>query len=244
MTWHWTATADLAECTRLIGGADAERRGIASAHYAVGRDFAEGVDQYVSLDDRSWHAGRNQTLRYDGHAFSCDDDKGARTSIGIETVHLGYARDGVPVGSDGVVADTVDGGRRLRMAPWGDEQIEMMVAVGRDVIARWPHIGPRDHHGHHDLCPGYKVDVAGFPFARVLSGIYDRPVADVWSSTWTVQGRRFALRRLGFSVASMDGFWTRLDDLALRRFQHRVGLPANGFFTTAVAWALYDVYRT
>lgn len=63
VTWHWTATWDLAKCGRLLGGADALRRGLASAHYAVGRSFAEGVHRYVSLEDRSWHAGKNQTVR-------------------------------------------------------------------------------------------------------------------------------------------------------------------------------------
>ena len=240
VTWHWTATADLAECTRLIGGANAERKGLASAHYAVGRDFSEGVERYVSLDDRSWHAGRRQALCFDGRPLLSDDDKGARTSIGVETVHLGYARPGVEVGADAIVADTVDGARRLRVEPWGPEQVEMMIAVGREIVARWPHLGPRVHHGHHDLCPGYKVDVAGFPFARVLSGIYATPIADVWTPTWTVSGRRRILRRLGYPTAVVEGPWTRLDDLALRRFQTSVGLPPNGLLTTAVAWALYD----
>ena len=66
VTWHWTATYDLAACDRLLGGAEPERRGQASAHYAVGRSFAEGVSRYVSLANRSWHAGVEQKLRWDG----------------------------------------------------------------------------------------------------------------------------------------------------------------------------------
>ena len=240
VTWHWTATADLAECTRLIGGADAARRGVASAHYAVGRSFVEGVERYVALDDRAWHAGKNQVLRFDGQPYLSADDKGARTAVGVETVHLGYARDGVPAGPDALEVDTVDGRRRLRVDPWSEEQIVMMIAVGREIVERWPHLGPRVHHGHHDLCPGYKVDVAGFPFARVLSGIYDTVVPDVWTPTWTARGRRRALARLGYPTSPIDGVWTRLDDLGLRRFQRSVGLPPNGLFTTTVAWALYD----
>ncbi|MEM6454405.1 MAG: hypothetical protein AAF772_04855, partial [Acidobacteriota bacterium] len=43
VTWHWTATDDLATCRDLLGGTDAARRGLASAHYGVGRSFGEGV---------------------------------------------------------------------------------------------------------------------------------------------------------------------------------------------------------
>jgi hypothetical protein len=119
----------------------------------------------------------------------------------------------------------------------------MMIAVGREIVARWPQIGPRDHHGHHDLCPTWKTDPAGFPFARVLRGIYGDPgLPDVWSATWTAAGRRAALRRLGYATHHVidENVWWQSDDLALRRFQRAEGLPVNGFFTTSVAWRLYD----
>ena len=155
VTWHWTATWTLERCNQLLGGADAERRGQASAHYAVGRSFEEGVARYVSLDNRSWHAGFRQTLRFDGRPMTIQDEKGARTAIGVETVNIGYARheageEEVEAGPDWIRADTVDGGQRLVVQPWSDEQIEMMIVVGREIVERWPEIGPRHHHGHHD----------------------------------------------------------------------------------------------
>lgn len=245
VTWHWTATWTLERCNQLLGGAGAERRGQASAHYAVGRSFEEGVARYVSLENRSWHAGREQTLRYDGRPMLEADDKGARTAIGVETVTIGYARPGVEAAADWIEADTVDGAERLLVQPWSEPQIDMMIAVGREILGRWPDIGPRDHHGHHDLCPGYKVDVAGFPFARVLRGLYpDRHIPDVWSDSWTAPGRRRALARIGFpswNVTEPER-WTRADDLALRRAQRALGLHVDGLWTTAVAWAVYDAY--
>ncbi|MEM1177327.1 MAG: N-acetylmuramoyl-L-alanine amidase [Acidobacteriota bacterium] len=246
VTWHWTATRTLERCHQLLGGARAERRGQASAHFAVGRHADEGVARYVSLDDRSWHAGRAQTLRFDGQPYRGPDDKGARTAVGVETVHIGYARDGVEPGTDWLNADTVDGETRLRIAPWPDPQIDLMIGVGREIQSRWPHLGPRHHHGHHDLCPGYKVDVLGFPFARVLRGIYRDPeIPDVWSDTWTAAGRRRALRRLGFATGGglELNFWTRADDLTLRRAQRQLGLEPNGLWTTAVAWAVDDAIQ-
>jgi N-acetyl-anhydromuramyl-L-alanine amidase AmpD len=246
VTWHWTATRTREECDRLLGGPNAERRGVASAHYAIGRSFEEGISRYVALENRSWHAGKNQLLRWDGSAFGGDEDKGSRTTVGVETVNIGYAREGVPAGPDWTVADSADGRTRMKIAPWTAEQVEMMVLVGKEIVASWPEIGPRDHHGHHDLCPTWKVDPAGFPFAAVLRGIYDDPnLPDVWTPTWKVGGRREWLRRLGYAdhFVMDEDLWWQSDDLALRRFQRDEGLPANGFFTTFVAWRIFDWFK-
>ncbi|MEM6796062.1 MAG: N-acetylmuramoyl-L-alanine amidase [Acidobacteriota bacterium] len=259
VTWHWTATRTLERCRQLIGGPEAVLRGRASAHLAIGRSFAEGVDSYVSLNDRSWHAGRQQTLRWDGLPMAGEEEKGSRTSIGVETVNLGYARPAeegcrdpaaareeaseVAAEPDFLEAWTSSADRRLRVQPWSEEQIAMMIEVGRGITERWPHLGPRDHHGHHDLCPGYKVDVAGFPFARVLRGVYGPQVPDVWSPVWTPTGRRRALEALGFAgdeAPEAPEGWSRADDDALRRCQRALGLEENGLWTTAVSWAVYD----
>ena len=243
VTWHWTATASLARCDELLGGIAAERKGQASAHYGVGRNQAEGIHRYVSLDNRSWHAGKNQTLRWDGRPMASSDQKGARTCIGVETVNVGYAREEFPAAGDWVPAASVDGRLRMLVQPWTDEQVEMMIAVGREIVARWPGIGPGEHHGHHDLCPGYKLDVAGFPFARVVRGIYrDDSIPDVWSDVWMPRGRRHALRRLGYgpTPAADPQVWTRFDDLALRRFQSDHGLQPDGLWTTAISWRVWE----
>ena len=244
VTWHWTATWDLDHCTRLLGGADPERKGIASAHLAVGRSFEEGVHRYVSFDDRSWHAGKAQTLRWDGKPFTDPRYKASRTTLGIETVNIGYARDGVEPEADWIIADTPDGLVRRRIQPWSEEQVAMMVEVGRRIVARWPRLGPRDHHGHYDLCPGYKEDPIGFPFARVLRGIYDDPsIPDVWSAGWRVEGRQRLLDRVGAEPGPIDGVWGPRSDAALRRFQVQVGLAANGMWSTFVGWQLDDELR-
>ena len=240
VTWHWTATRDLAACDRLLGGAAAERRGQASAHYAVGRSFAEGVSRYVSPANRSWHAGVEQKLRWDGRP-SGNRTKGARACIGVETVSIGYARPGAPAGPDWIRAATPDGRRLLLVEPWTEEQIAMMAAVGREIAARWPDIGPRDHHGHHDLCPTWKQDVVGFPFARVLRAIYGDPdLPDVWSEVWLPEGRQRALAGLGFDPGPVDGVWGPRSDAALRAFQSAAGLEVNGWWTTWVCWAVHD----
>ena len=238
VTWHWTATWNLMECRDLIGQeASAGRKGHASAHYAVGRSFAEGVDRYVSLEDRSWHAGREQLLCWDGSAFTGAKDKGARTTIGIETVNIGYARRHVTAGRDWIAATAPNGRWRMRIQPWTEDQIEMMIAVGQEVQERWPHLRPEDHHGHSDLCPEYKTDPMGMPFARVLRGIYGDPeIPDIWTPFLTLNQRREALKRLGYDVSSENARgWREAYRVTLQRFQRDHGLVENGLWTVFVS---------
>jgi N-acetyl-anhydromuramyl-L-alanine amidase AmpD len=244
VTWHWTATKDLALCSRVLGGPNAERRGEASAHYGIGRTFNEGVDRYISIEDRSWHAGINQTLRWDGKPLRDNRFKASRTTIGIETVCIGFARTGIPAGNNWIDAADPNGRHIMKVQPWTDEQVAMMVAVGKEIITRWPHIGFRDHHGHHDICPGYKQDPVGFPFARVLREIYDNPkIPDVWTPLWMPLQRQNALLALGYSLGSLgaDGDWGRFSDAALRKFQRENGLLEDGMWTSFVNWKIYDV---
>src|SRR6266851_1608061 len=70
VTWHWAATWDLLTCSRVLGGKNPLRKGQASAHYAVGRSSQAGVNQYVTLENRSWHAGIEQLFRWDGQALT------------------------------------------------------------------------------------------------------------------------------------------------------------------------------
>ena len=118
----------------------------------------------------------------------------------------------------------------MRVEPWTDEQVEMMIAVGRQIVERWPNIGPRDHHGHHDLCPLYKLDPCGFPFARVLRGIYNDPtLPDVWTPFLTVSQRQRAMVALGEGPLEEDGRrWGQSSAAALRRLQGRLGMVVNG----------------
>lgn len=243
ITWHWTATRDLALCRATLGGANAERKGKASAHYGIGRTLAEGIDRYVSIENRSWHAGINQTIQWDGRPLQSGAYKGTRTTIGIETVNIGFAREGIAAGPDWIAAAEPNGRHIMKVQPWPAQQLEMMIAVGKEIVSRWPNIGVRHHHGHHDLCPTYKQDVAGFPFAAVLRGIYNDPhIPDVWSPFWMPRARQEALFALGYDLgpSGADGYWGRASDAALRKFQTDEGLLPDGMWTTFVNWKVYD----
>jgi N-acetyl-anhydromuramyl-L-alanine amidase AmpD len=241
VTWHWTVTWNLAVCRQVLGGRNAERRGVASAHYGVGRSFQEGVDRYVSLENRSWHAGKGQKLRWDGRALGDPNlYKGSRSTVGVETITIGAAEGSIKPKDDWIRTATPDG-MPLRVQPWTEEQIQMMIVVGQEIIKRWPHIQPRDHHGHHDICPGYKIDVAGFPFARVLRGIYGDPtIPDVWSPFETVTQRQRGLASLRYDVGTADGRWGPRSNAALLQFQAQNGLVPNGMWSTYVCRKMHE----
>lgn len=245
VTWHWTATWDLALCRRVLGGKTPERKGEASAHYGVGRTFAEGIDRYVTLANRSWHAGKEQLCRHDGTPFTDkQSQKGSRTTVGVETVNIGYARPGIPARADWIRVAKANGREIVQVQHWPDEQVEMMIEVGREIIGTFPSIGPRDHHGHHDICPTYKDDVIGFPFARVLAGIYPgQAIDDVWTPTSFPAQRQRILIALGHDLGNTgaDGKWGRLSDTALKDFQGRHGLEPTGHWSTFVSWKARDL---
>ena len=243
VTWHWTATTDLLTCSRVLGGKNPLRKGQASAHFGVGRTTQEGVHQYVTLENRSWHAGIEQRFRWDGQALTSANDKASRTTVGVETVSLGFARSGVPAAADWIDVDTPDGLTRLRVQPWTAEQVAMMIDVGRAIVATFPQIKPEHHHGHSDLCPTYKQDVLGFPFAGVLRGIYqDDTLPDVWTPFRTVLERQQALLALGYALgpSGADGDWGRLSRDALLKFHADSGLPAEPYWTTFTCRKAYQ----
>jgi len=243
VTWHWAATWDLLTCSRVLGGKNPLRKGQASAHFAVGRTAQEGVNQYVTLDNRSWHAGIEQLFRWDGQALTSASEKASRTTVGVETITIGFARDGVPAQADWIEVDTPDGLTNLRVQPWTDEQVAMMIAVGRDIVAKFPHIKPDGHHGHSDLCPTYKQDVLGFPFAKVLRGIYqDDTIPDVWTPFREVLDRQRALQTLGYDLgpSSADGDWGRHSRDALIKFHTDNELPASPYWTTFTCRKVYQ----
>lgn len=255
VTWHWTATWDRAYCDQLLGGGDALRKpkwnvkkqsweGGASAHFCVGRDEKEGISQYVSLENRSWHAGVGQSLRWDGKPVNWNGKwlSGSRTSIGIETVNVGYARPGISKKDNWIRVFSTNGQFEMWVPPWSEEQIDMMSFVGRKIVEKYPNIKYLDHHGHMDICPGYKEDCSmAFPFARVLSNIYGREIPDVWGKFKLIEQRQRALILLGYDLGSWgaDGDWGRMSDAALRQFQEDKGIVQNGLWTTFVCWEIY-----
>ena len=115
--------------------------------------FEDGrVAQLVPEDRRAWHAGRSSWF---------DDTDLNSASIGVEIVNPGH-----------------DGG----LPPFPDPQIDAVIALCRDVIARHA-IAPERILAHSDIAPGRKVDPGEkFPWARLAAagvGLWREPAPDM-----------------------------------------------------------------
>ena len=98
-----------------------------------------GIVQMVPEARRAWHAGAG--------SWKGDSDVNAR-SVGIEIVHPGHAG-GLP--------------------PYPEVQISAVIALCRDIGARWP-VPPERVLAHSDTAPGRKEDPGEtFPWARLAA---------------------------------------------------------------------------
>ncbi len=245
VTMHWAVTPTVAVCTKIIGGVNALRKGQASAHYCIGRSFEEGTARYVALENRSFHSQTGQTLRWNGQPMRTKRFSGINTTIGIETAHLGFATPPEIVAGQFVVA-AAPNGVSMDVQLWTDEQIAMIIAIGKEIVARFPGIGVRDWHGHQDVAPKRKIDVAGFPFARVLRGVYDDDsIPDVWTALWGVTARQKVLIALGHPLERFgaDGDWGNESRKALKAFQLQNGMVANVFWSTFTCWKVHELLQ-
>ncbi len=88
------------------------------------------------------------TKLYDGMVSSERyRDKGSRTTIGIETVNICYARKKVAAEQNWIICTTPNCKQKMLVQPWSEDQLEMMAFVGKEILSVWPHISPRNHHG-------------------------------------------------------------------------------------------------
>ncbi|YBV97848.1 N-acetylmuramoyl-L-alanine amidase [Phyllobacteriaceae bacterium JZ32] len=127
-------------------------KGPTSAHYLVPdptdptyiqAGFKEmRIFSLVDECDRAWHAG-----------VSAWEDRTSLndTSIGIETVNLARDDNGV-----------------FRFPPFQKAQIEVIIALARNILQRYPDITPTHVLGHSDIAVGRKSDPgAAFPWHQL-----------------------------------------------------------------------------
>lgn len=112
-----------------------------STHYLIG-DAPATVYQLVDEDRRAWHAGESE---WQGRTWL------NASSIGIELVNPGY----------------IDGPEGRRWYAYTDAQIEALVALLEDIMARHG-LKPGAIIGHSDIAPQRKVDPGPlFPWKRL-----------------------------------------------------------------------------
>ena len=186
------------------------------------------VFRLVDESQRAWHAGVSQWGGRD-NLNSC--------AIGIEIVNL--ARD--------------DGGV-FTFPAYAEEQIEVLIALVRDILGRYPQIGPSDILGHSDVAYWRKSDPGPrLPWQRLHeAGI------GAWfdESTRAMYQRRFCLglppeveverafQRYGYKPAQNR----RAFEQRTRAFQmHFRARDYGGFLdaqTCAILYALNEKYRS
>ncbi|KQS61684.1 N-acetylmuramoyl-L-alanine amidase [Methylobacterium sp. Leaf361] len=161
-----------------------------------------GIVQMVPEARRAWHAGAG--------AWKGETDVNSR-SIGIEIVHPGHAG-GLP--------------------PYPEPQVEAVIALARDILARWP-IPPERVLAHSDVAPERKEDPGEiFPWDRLAAaGVGHRvPPARLQD------GRFFARGDAGQPVEALQAMF------ALYGYD----LPVTGLFdarTQAVVTAFQRHFR-
>ena len=209
----------------------------ASAHYLLPDPDepvyrAAGYDELrafrlVGEDKRAWHAGVSH--------WAGGDNLNSR-SIGIEIVNL--ARDDAGVFS---------------FPAYGEEQIRVLIALLRDILGRYPQIGPTDILGHSDVAFWRKSD----PGPRLPWRCLHEAGVGAWfdESARAMYQRRFcvglppeveierAFQRYGYKPAQNRQAF----ELRTRAFQmHFRARDFCGFLdaeTCAILYALNEKYR-
>ncbi|WP_295799793.1 N-acetylmuramoyl-L-alanine amidase [uncultured Microbulbifer sp.] len=147
------------------------------------------VYQLVDEYRRAWHAGR-----------SAWEDRSQLNdhSIGIEIVNTAHCEP-PPESSPGAEPEAV-----CFFPEFDPEQIDLVIALSRDILARYPDITPTRVIGHGDIIPHYKIDPGPkFPWQKLAeAGI------GAWYDDATVE------RHLEY----LDGNTTSDADSVRRRF--------------------------
>lgn len=242
---HFTGE-DYAESMRLL----TQRTAIpVSAHYLIP---APGdptyprrglrVHRLVDEQQRAWHAGQS----YWDEATSLN----AR-SIGIEIVNTSRCTDIDPQPEPGT-----PGNQRCEFHDFDPEQIELVIALSRDILERNSNIDPQDVVGHADIAPDRRVDPGPtFPWRT----LYEHGIG-AWPDDETVAKylARFEARPLELKLLqrALASYGYEIDDtgendpqtqFVLRAFQAHFR-PSNwtgrpDVETTAILFALIEKYR-
>jgi N-acetylmuramoyl-L-alanine amidase len=163
-------------------------KGEVSAHYLVPAEKTgatdNGIFRLVAEGDRAFHAGVSS---FRGRTGLND------TSIGIEIVNLGYTEDAAGVRT---------------WYPFTDYQIDLVMALSKDIIARYG-IDPTCVIGHNDIAPGRKPDPGPlFPWKKLAdNGVGAWPDPDVVSAMRSklndkvdVAATQAALKKYGYNI--------------------------------------------
>lgn len=200
------------------------------------------VHRLVDEDERAWHAG-------DSH-WRGATSLNAR-SIGIEIVNRSRC-----VALERTVGPDTPANQRCEFRGFDPEQIELIVALVRDILERYPRIDPEDIVGHADIAPTRRADPGPrFPWRLLhehgIGAWYDEATVARYRARFeaappALSSVQRALAAYGYDVEASG----RLDaptQFALRAFQmHFRPSDWSGepdLETAAILYALVEKYR-
>jgi N-acetylmuramoyl-L-alanine amidase len=220
-----------------------------SSHYLVPEvndpTYPDDVLRVYSLvpeQRRAWHAGVS---------YWAGEEALNNRSIGIEVVNE-FKCTGTDVRLSEIKLADVD----CVFPDYSDAQIELLIGLIKDVLARNPDINPIDVVAHSDIAIMRKSDPGPkFPWRR----LYEEGIG-VWPDDETVARYRERFRHLSASAAQLQyalsalgyqveitGAWDQQTRFAVRAFQLRFRPSGySGFVdveTSAILWALLEKYR-
>ena len=190
---------------------------------------------------RAWHAGRSY---WAGAALL------NASSIGIEIVNRSACVE------DPAVDPPVPEAQNCTWLPFPDEQVELVIRLAADILARNPDIEPFDVVGHGDIAPTRRVDPGPlFPWRRLYdAGIgawFDDDTAAAWRDRFETAPPSLLLVQRALGAWGYDVAETGENDAAtrfvVRAFQMHFR-PANhdgtaDAETVAILFALLEKYR-
>lgn len=220
-----------------------------SAHYLVPRlddvtypHNTLKVYRLVNEHQRAWHAGSSF---WDGETALND------RSIGVEIVNASRCA------SESFEAPELSDLKSIcEFIDYPEAQIQLLIALAQDILARHPDIEPLQVIGHADIAPERRIDPGPqFPWYRLHeAGVGAWPRAEdlaffreaLGPSTDLVQLTQASLAALGYSIA-ISGELDHQTQRVVRTFQMHFR-PNNyrGFVdieTTVIALALVKRYR-
>ncbi len=201
------------------------------------------IHRLVDETQRAWHAGRSY--------WAGSTSLNAR-SIGIEIVNASRCVD-----IDPDLEPNTPANQRCEFQEFAPEQIELVIAVCRDILERNPNIDPEDVVGHGDIAPDRRIDPGPtFPWRT----LYEHGIG-AWPDDATVAQylARFeaeppnipilqrALAAYGYEIEE-TGIIDPQTQFVLRAFQAHFR-PSNwsgqpDVETAAILFALIEKYRS
>lgn len=200
------------------------------------------VHRLVEEERRAWHAG----VSYWDEATELN----AR-SIGIEIVNESRCTN-----VDPDLEPNTPENQLCEFRDFQPEQIEVVIALARDILERYPDIDPEDVVGHADIAPDRRLDPGPtFPWRTLyehgIGAWYDEPALAKYLARFTayppdVSLLQRALRVYGYRIEESGDLDTQTR-FVLRAFQAHFR-PSNwsgqpDVETAAIVFALIEKYR-